>query len=315
MGRRKKGLKVDGWINFNKPIEMGSTDAVNFIRRTLNAQKAGHAGTLDPLASGVLPIALGEATKTIPYMQDTYKEYTFTVQWGVQTNTDDLEGEILHESDKTPSEEDIKAFLSKYIGDVEQTPPQFSAIKINGERAYNMARGGETVDIPSRLVYIEELEIIKHDLDARQTGFRLLCGKGTYVRAIARDLGQDLGCYGHVIVLTRTQVGEFSIKDTISLDFLKEMNDNTATDGFLLPVETALDDIPALSVTQQEASQLRQGRALTFVSRSDSERLTTIGVNLAKQEEMTALAMFGGQALGLMTIKGVTVQPSRLFNL
>lgn len=315
MGRSKKGLKIDGWINFNKPIEMGSTDAVNIIRRTLNAQKAGHAGTLDPLATGVLPIALGEATKTIPHIQDTYKTYEFTVQWGAQTNTDDLEGEVVHISDKTPSEEDVKSLLHNYIGDVEQTPPQFSAIKIDGKRAYNMARSGETVDIPPRLVYIEELKILSHNIELRQTSFLMLCGKGTYVRAIARDLGQDLECYGHVIVLTRTQVGGFHIKDTISLDFLKEIEDNTATDSFLLPVETALDDIPALSVTQQEASQLRQGRALTFVSRSDSERLTVIGVNFATQEEVTALATFDGQALGLMTIKGVTVQPSRLFNL
>ncbi|MGB1076772.1 MAG: tRNA pseudouridine(55) synthase TruB, partial [Bdellovibrionales bacterium] len=206
MGRRKKGLKINGWINLNKPLELGSTSAVNTVRRSLNAQKAGHAGTLDPLATGVLPIALGEATKTIPYIQDTLKTYEFTIQWGAATNTDDLEGDVIAQSDITPSQDDIEALLPNYTGDIEQTPPQFSAIKINGERAYDIARDGEDVDIPSRPVYIESLEVLSHDQSSRQTTLRMVCGKGTYVRSLARDLGEYLGCFGHICVLTRTKV-------------------------------------------------------------------------------------------------------------
>ncbi len=315
MGRRKKGLKIDGWINLCKPLEMGSTSAVNIVRRSFNAQKAGHAGTLDPLATGVLPIALGEGTKTIPYIQDSHKTYEFTVQWGAQTNTDDLEGDVIAQSDIAPSEQDIVAHLSKYIGVITQTPPQFSAIRINGERAYDIARDGETVDMPSRQVEIDNLELIKHDHDLRQSQFRMECGKGTYVRSIARDLGLDLSCYGHVIVLTRTKVGCFSIEDTISLDILNEMDDNTAIDGLLLPVETALDDIPALSLNQQEASRLKNGQTLTFVSRPDAERLTSVGINLAVEDERPALALHDDVPLGIVMVKGVTIKPSRLFNL
>jgi len=315
MGRRKKGVKVDGWINLNKPVGVGSTEAVNAVRRGLNAQKAGHAGTLDPLASGVLPIALGEATKTIPYIQDELKTYEFTVQWGQQTSTDDMEGDVIESSDVIPSQQSVEALLPRFVGSIEQIPPQFSAIKINGERAYDIARGGGDVDIPPRLVHIESLVLLDHDEAQNQTSFRMRCGKGTYVRSLARDWGVELGCYGHICVLTRTEVGSFSIEETISLDVFEKIEDKTATGGFMLPVEAVLDDIPALSVTQQEASQLKNGQALTFVRRSDAERLTAIGVNLATQEEMTALAFFDDQALGLMTIKGVTVKPSRLFNL
>ena len=315
MARRKKGLKIDGWINLKKPLGVTSTSAVNIVRRAFKAQKAGHAGTLDPLASGVLPIALGEATKTIPYIQDAYKIYEFTSQWGAQTTTDDMEGEIVSSSELAPTQNEIELLLSKYIGDVQQTPPKFSAIRINGERAYDMARDGQDVEIPSRPVYIESLEIIGHDAEKKQTSFKMKCGKGTYVRSIARDLGLDLGCFGHVCVLTRTQVGCFSMEETISLDIFKEMDDNTATDGILLPVETVLDDIPALSLTQQEASRLMNGQMLTFVTRPDTERLLTLGIDFKSKEDVVALALLEEKALGLVTIKGVTIKPSRLFNL
>ncbi len=315
MARRKKGLKINGWINLNKPKNVNSTHAVNCVRRTLNAQKAGHAGTLDPLASGVLPIALGEATKTIPFIQDSLKTYVFTVQWGIQTSTDDQEGEAISSSDLTPNKEDIISLLPRYTGNIEQIPPQFSAIKINGERAYDIARDGKHVDLPPRPVTIETLEITEHNEQTRQTSFQMLCGKGTYVRSLARDMGQDLECYGHICALSRTNVGCFSLDSTISLDFFEEMDDKSATDDFLLPVESVLDDIPALSLTQQEASQLKNGQRLTFVSRPDTERLTSIGIDLKSKDFTPALALFEDTALGLVTIKGVTIQPSRLFNL
>ena len=187
MARRKKGIPIHGWINVNKPVGVTSTQVVGKVRRALNAQKVGHGGTLDPLASGVLPIALGEATKTVNFIQDAMKTYHFTVTWGEQRSTDDAEGDVLDSSDKRPSQEDIESILSSFIGDIEQTPPQFSAVKVDGERAYDIARDGDHADIKSRQVYIESLGILNHEGD--KTEFQCFCGKGTYVRSLARDMG------------------------------------------------------------------------------------------------------------------------------
>lgn len=327
MARRKKGDPVSGWVNLDKPLELGSTQAVGKIRRLLNAQKAGHAGTLDPLASGILPIALGEATKTIPYIQDALKTYEFTVTWGAQTTTDDLEGEIIATSDKRPTNEEIEAILPQFLGDIEQVPPQFSAVKIDGKRAYDIARAGDTAAIQPRFVYIDSIQII--EASSRQksgsgatnspipafagmTTFRMTCGKGTYVRALARDMAIALGTVGHVSALRRTAVGPFTEKNSISLAKLEEMSDIAARVAELLPLETALDDIPALAIKADETAKLRSGQALSFISRPDFERLSKAG--LGNKETVTALALFDDRAVALVEVKGPNIKPVRVLN-
>ena len=312
MARRKKGNPISGWINLHKPVGMTSNQALGKVKWLLKPQKAGHAGTLDPLASGVLPIALGEATKTVPYIQDSMKTYRFTVTWGEQRSTDDAEGDAIATSDARPERAAIEALLPHFIGDVEQTPPQFSAIKINGERAYDLARDGETVEIASRLVYIETLEIIDHSSDA--TTFECYCGKGTYVRSIARDLGQKLGCFGYISMLERTAVGGMTLDNAISLDFLENLGDNAPNESdYLMPLTTALDDIPVLALKDEEAARLKNGNALLFVSRPDQERLAHIGLDGNNQGEI-ALATYDGKALAMLTLDGPEVKPVRIFN-
>lgn len=308
MGRRKKGQKINGWINFYKPLEMTSTQAVGKVRWLFDAQKAGHAGTLDPLAEGVLPIALGEATKTIPYIQDALKIYEFTATWGEQRSTDDREGEVIACSDTRPTKDQIIAALPAYIGDIEQTPPKFSAIKINGERAYDLAREGAEVELKSRPVYIESLEL----LEARENeaDFIMTCGKGTYVRSIARDLAQDLGTVGYISALKRTKVGPFTQERAIFLDKLEELRDKDALNEALLPLETALDDILALAIKDEEVAKLRNGQALSFVSKPDFDRLSKAGLDTRDQ----ALTMFQGRAVAIVEIKGAEVRPVRVFN-
>jgi tRNA pseudouridine55 synthase len=232
---RIEKFDIDGWIAFDKPLGMTSTQAVATIRRIFKAKKGGHAGTLDPLATGVLPIALGEGTKTVPYvLEDGAKSYRFTVSWGQQTSTDDKEGEAIFVSDTRPQEAAVKALLPQFIGKIQQVPPQFSAIKINGERAYDLARQGESVDIATREVDIQELRLVEHD-DESST-FETLCGKGTYVRAIARDMGQILGCYGHISALRRTRVGPF--------------------------LEAGLEELPEVLVNGEMAQRLYRGQSV-----------------------------------------------------
>lgn len=308
MGRRRKGDKVDGWVNFDKPLEMTSTQGVGKIRWLNNAQKAGHAGTLDPLATGVLPIALGEATKTIPFIQDAMKTYSFTITWGEQRSTDDREGEVIATSDHRPARADIEKALDKYIGYVQQTPPKFSAIKIDGQRAYDLARGGEDVQLKSREVYIESLELLETRED--EADLRMICGKGTYVRALARDLAEDLGTKGYISGLRRDAVGCFTLETSISLDKLEELRDSARLNEALLPLQTALDDIPALALKEQEIAPLKNGQALSFVSKPDFDRLEKCGI--AKEEQ--ALATFQGQAIALIEVDGAQVKPVRVFN-
>lgn len=312
MARRKKGNPINGWINLHKPVGMTSNQALGKVKWLLKPQKAGHAGTLDPLASGVLPIALGEATKTVPYIQDAMKTYRFTVTWGEQRATDDAEGEIIAQSDARPTREAIDALLPQFIGDIEQTPPQFSAIKINGERAYDLARDGETVEIAARPVYIEALEIINHSPDA--TAFECFCGKGTYVRSIARDLGRKLGCFGYISLLERTAVGGMTLDNAISLDFFENLGDNPPNEcDYLMPLTTALDDIPVLALKDEEAARLKNGNALLFVSRPDQDRLARIGLDGNNQGEI-ALATCDGKALAMLSLDGPEVKPVRIFN-
>ncbi len=322
MGQRnKRGDKVDGWINLDKPVGITSTQAIGKIRRILNAQKVGHAGTLDPLASGVLPIALGEATKTIPYVQDSLKTYEFTVTWGEQRSTDDSEGEVIASSDVRPDAEALQAALPAFIGEIEQIPPKFSAIKIDGQRAYDLARDGRDVEMKSRVVFVESLCICYpesfalKDLDSsaqalqNDTHFRMTCGKGTYVRSLARDLALKLGTFGYVSALRRTAVGGFSVNNAISLEKLEQMGNSAAVIEALQPVQVVLDDIPALAIKQGEIADLKNGQALSFISRPDFQRLSDL------DHKGEAVAVYQNRAIAIVEIDGPSVKPVRVFNL
>ena len=306
---RKNGRALTGFINLDKPYEMGSTQALGALKRILNPKKAGHAGTLDPLATGILPIALGDATKLVNFVQDKLKTYEFTVKWGERRDTDDAEGEVIATSDVRPTIEQIKAALPSFLGEVEQIPPKYSAIKINGERAYDLARDGVDVDIKSRMIYIKTLEIISAD-DETLT-LKCVCGKGTYVRAIARDLAHKLGTEGYITELRRTAVGPFLQKDAVSLDFLEQMEDKTDLESVLYPLETVLDDIPALALTEAEANKLRNGNALAFVARPDYERLIMSGIDT--EEGDMAAAIYNNQLVALVNVTGPRIEPTRVF--
>lgn len=312
MGRSKKGDIVNGWIALDKPVGITSTQAVGKVRRHLNARKIGHGGTLDPLASGILPIALGEATKTIPYIQDHMKTYRFTAQWGEQRSTDDLEGDVIATSDKRPTQAEIQAVLPRFTGDILQTPPQFSAIKIDGERAYDIARDGGEVDLKPRPVYIETFDLIEYSPD--NAVFEVYCGKGTYIRSLARDMALALGTVGFVADLRRLDVGPLGPENAISLDSLLNLDHSAALETALLPVETVLDGIPALELNQQEAARLKNGQSLSFISRPDAERLQRAGVVL-EDGPQTALATCNGLPVALVDIEGVDIHPVRVLNL
>ena len=258
-GDRPKKRDVNGWIILDKGVGMTSTHAVAAVKRALSARKAGHAGTLDPLASGILPIALGEATKTVPFIMDGRKSYVFTVAWGVETNTDDAEGEVVARTEGLPSPAEIEALLPRFTGSIQQVPPRFSAIKIQGERAYDLARDGEVVELQPRVVEIDRLALVRHE--GNRSVIEADCGKGTYVRAIARDLGRALGCLGHIAALRRTRVGPFSDADAVSVD-------HVATDpAALRPVETALSDIPSIAVSRDMAGRLMRGQSIILRGR------------------------------------------------
>jgi tRNA pseudouridine55 synthase len=329
MARKKKGNKVDGWVNLHKPVGLTSTQALTIVKRALDAQKAGHAGTLDPLASGILPIALGEATKTVPYVQDSIKTYNFTVTWGEQRSTDDAEGEVIATSGKRPTREDIESLLPAFHGDIEQIPPQFSAVKVDGNRAYDLARDGEQVELKPRQVYIESLEIVEAPLiqtspdnpplplkEGRhdQTAFRCICGKGTYVRSLARDMGLKLGCFGYISRLERASVGPFTLENAISLDIFRQNDDKPSPEQVLLPLQTALDDIPVLALREQEAARLKNGNVLVFLSKPDLERMSQAGIEWGNGNIVTALATFGKKAIAIVEIEGPELHPIRIFN-
>ena len=315
MARRKKGNIVNGWINLDKPYDFGSTDVVNRVRRLLNAQKAGHGGTLDPLATGILPIALGEATKMIPYCQDQLKTYDFRVNWGEARDTDDAEGDVIATSDVKPSKEAIEAILNHYIGDIIQTPPKFSAIKINGQRAYDLAREGKDVEIKPREVYVQNLELKTAEAD--YADFTCRCGKGTYIRSLGRDMAEELGTCGYISELRRISVGPMTTDNAISLAKLEEILDSASPEDImgdvLLPVETVLDDISVLAISEQEAVRLKNGQRLSFVSRHDVDRLHQAGFDL--DHCSIALAVYNDKAIAMVTVDGADISPSRVFNL
>jgi len=309
MARRKKGDVVNGWVCLDKPFELGSTDAVSKVRRLFNAQKAGHAGTLDPLASGILPIALGEATKTVPFMMEAQKVYRFSIEWGISTDSVDREGEIIARSDVRPSAEAVRAVLPTFVGEIDQTPPRFSAIKVDGQRAYDLARDGVAFELESRRVTIHEAEVTDAP-DADHVEITMRTGKGVYVRSLARDLAVMLGAEGHVSALRRELVGPFSVDNAVTLDFLTDLVHRDAAFEGLLPVATALDDIPELAITDQDAFSLRQGRPIVLLPR----QVETLKSRLS--DGSRTVSAFQGQTLvALGQLRAGRLEPDRVFNL
>jgi tRNA pseudouridine55 synthase len=297
---------IHGWIALDKPEGLGSTQALAKVKWLFNAAKAGHGGTLDPLASGLLPIALGEATKTVSWAMEGRKTYRVLVRWGEARTTDDREGEISALSDRRPSHVDIDTALLRFEGEILQIPPKFSAIKVEGERAYDLARAGEAVDLSPRRVFIEKIELLGLP-DADHAEFSVTCGKGTYIRSLARDLAEALGTVGHVARLRRTAVGPFGEKDMISLEKLEELRHKApggnAMEGVLRPIETVLDGIPALAVKDAEAQRLRQGQKVLLRGAS------------APIAQDAVLVMWGRRPLGICSIEKGALTPKRLFNL
>ena len=306
MARTRKGDPVHGWVILDKPVGTTSTRAVARVKRLFNAQKAGHAGTLDPLASGLLPIALGEATKVASFAMDGTKVYRFTVRWGEETDTDDREGRTVETSDHRPSRSEIEALLPDYVGVIMQTPPLYSAIKVGGERAYKLARGGDTVALEAREVEIRRIGLIDMP-DRDHAVLEAECGKGTYVRALARDFGRDLGCFGHVGALRRTRVGGFYEDDMISLDKLESLSHIAAgsepMEHLLRPVETALDDIPALAVSRADATRMKRGQSVIMRGRD------------APILHGTVFVESHGNPVALAEVKQGELHPRRVFNM
>jgi tRNA pseudouridine55 synthase len=306
MGRRRKGDAVSGWINLDKPRGLGSTSAVGRVRRAFNAQKAGHAGTLDPLADGILPIALGEATKTVAFLMGADKTYRFTVRWGVETATFDEEGAVTATSDVRPTRDAIESALGLFVGEIDQIPPAYSAVKVGGERAYDLAREGIAVDLAPRKVTIHDARLIATP-DADHAVVEIDCGKGTYVRALVRDLATALGTRAHVGQLRRTRVGPFGEATAIALDSLEDLCHRGAPLEALLPVETALDDIPELAVTAEDAFRLTQGRSIVLLPRQVE--------TLRAQRTRTVSARHGGKIVALCEMRAGRLDPTRVFHL
>ncbi|WP_118135406.1 tRNA pseudouridine(55) synthase TruB [Oceanicella sp. SM1341] len=297
MARGKKGRPVDGWLVVDKPAGITSSAVVNKARWAFGARKAGHAGTLDPAATGVLAIAFGEATKTVPYITDAMKAYRFTVTWGAATNTDDAEGEVIETTDARPSEAEVRAALPAFIGDIEQVPPQFSAVKVDGERAYALARAGDALELAARPLFVESLELVEATADAAV--LEMVCGKGGYVRSIARDLGRSLGCLGHVKELRRIWSGPFEASDGIRFELLDELAKSPELDRHLLPLETGLAELPELRCTPEGAARLRNGNP---------------GMVLASDIEYgeEAWASHEGRAVAIGVYKAGELHPSRV---
>lgn len=306
MARRRKGQSINGWLILDKPQGLTSTRAVGRVRHLFDASKAGHAGTLDPLATGILPLALGEATKTVPFVVDGRKAYRFTVRFGAETDTDDAEGKAVETSGQRPSRAEIEAALPRFTGDISQIPPRYSAIKVGGARAYDLAREEEDFELAPRTVTIDRLELTDHP-DEDHCVIEAECGKGTYVRAIARDLGRMLGCLGHVEVLRRTRVGGFTEADTVTLAEVEEAaaseEGKEALLSLLRPVETALKDIPTLSLSSADAARLRQGQSVLLRGRD------------APIMGGTVYAVSRGALVALGEVSQGEFRPKRIFNL
>jgi tRNA pseudouridine55 synthase len=312
MSRRKKGNPVHGWVVVDKPQGVTSTQVVAIVRHVFDARKAGHAGTLDPMATGVLAIALGEATKTVPYAMDAEKTYVFTARWGEARDSDDAEGAVTGTSDRRPGRQDIEAILPRFTGLLSQTPPAYSAVKVDGERAYDLARDGESVALEPRTVFVRSVRLIEIP-DSDHAMFEMHCGKGTYVRAWVRDAGLALGCLGHVSALRRTRVGAFRADQSTPLETLKGFMHSPAAFEHLRPLSTALDGIPALAVTGPDAVRLRSGnpiliRPTTFARISE-------GVADDDLQGLTVFCSTGeGEPVALVAFEAGELRPFRVFN-
>lgn len=300
MARTKKGRAVSGWLIVDKPAGITSTAVVNKVKWAMDAQKAGHAGTLDPAATGVLAIALGEATKTVPYITDALKCYRFRVRLGAATTTDDAEGSVIATSDLRPTDAEIESALAAFRGDIQQVPPQFSAVKVEGERAYDLAREGEAMDLAARPLWVERLDIVARP-DADHVDLKMVCGKGGYVRSIARDLGQALGCLGHVAWLRREWSGPFTAAEGISLEQIDALAKTAALDAWLKPLELGLADLPELPCTPEGAARLKNGNPGMVLASS-------VGYG----DE--AWASYQGRAIAVGIYKAGELHPSRVFN-
>ena len=308
MPRRKKGNPISGWLVIDKPTGMGSTDVVRMAKRVLKPQKVGHAGTLDPFATGILPLAFGEATKTIPFAMDATKYYDVTIQFGQETDTLDPEGDIVREGEPLPTKEVLKTVLRNFIGEIEQTPPAFSAVKIDGKRAYDLARAGEEVELKSRPVSIHAIELINHDEESGVATLSVTCGKGTYIRSLARDIAYALDTCATVTALRRTKVGAFSLDAAISLEKLESLGHVPRAESDLLDLATVLDDIPALAVTPQIRDRFRQGqpvRAADLRAEEATNRPVPEALMLIRSE---------GRAVALAERRQDLVWPVRVFN-
>ena len=303
--RRRKGEKIDGWLVLDKPLGLSSAAAVARVKRLFGAAKAGHAGTLDPLATGVLPVALGEATKTVRFVMDGAKTYRFTVRWGEARATDDAEGEVTGTSAARPSEAAIAAMLPRFTGEIAQVPPVYSALKLGGRPAYARARAGETPALAARRVRVDRF-VLEACPDPDHARFTVQCGKGVYIRSLARDLAQALGTLGHVAELRRTAVGKFGEALAIPLDLLDALGHSAARFGYLRPVETALDDIPALAVTDSDCRRLRQGQKVEI---SRTAEPPTVGLGGLVR------ATHAGRVVALARVDGDSLKPVRVLNL
>ena len=303
--QKKIRRDVSGWVILDKPVGMTSTHAVAIAKRLFNAKKAGHAGTLDPLASGLLPLAFGEATKTVPFVMDGEKGYRFTVKWGEETDSDDSDGQVVRTSADRPSQDAIEDILPTFLGEISQVPPKFSALKIDGERAYDLARDGEEVNLSARNVFIKALRLIESDEDS--ASFEAECGKGTYVRAIARDMGRMLGCLGHVIALRRTQVGPFRESEALAIEDLRAAGEQGADSpelaDCLLPVETALSDLSEVQVDERAAARLLNGQPVILRGRDAPLNMGVVYVTS------------GGRLIALAEAERGQLLPKRAFHL
>ncbi|HEY4115586.1 MAG TPA: tRNA pseudouridine(55) synthase TruB [Rhizomicrobium sp.] len=313
MSRRRKGNAVHGWIVVDKPEGVTSTQVVAIVRRVFDAQKAGHAGTLDPMATGVLAVALGEATKTVPFAMDSEKEYRFTACWGEARDSDDAEGRVTATSDVRPSREAIEAALPRFLGEIVQVPPAYSAIKVQGERAYDLARDGEVVTLEPRIVSVHSARLVEQP-DPDHAVFEMRCGKGTYVRAWVRDLALALGTLGHVSELRRTSIGGFHEKNAVPLETLKGFVHSPAAFEHLRPISTALDGIPALAVTGPDAVRLRSGNPILM----RANLFARIADATSQSDDLQGLTVFlstgDGEPVALAALESGELRPFRVFN-
>ncbi|MHA7858675.1 MAG: tRNA pseudouridine(55) synthase TruB [Henriciella sp.] len=310
--RKRKGEPVHGWLAVDKPVDVTSTQVVGILKRLYNAQKAGHGGTLDPLADGILPIAFGEATKTAQWAMDCDKEYVFTIEWGSSTASQDKEGDVIATSDIRPTREQIEAALPDFVGDIQQVPPKYSAIKVQGERAYDLARDGEAFEIPSRQVTVYEAELVEM-ADTDHATLRVVSGKGFYVRAMARDLATALGAEGHVSALRRTRVGALDEPASIKLSDLEALSeDKDALAATLKPLETILDDVPKIEIDRGDADALKLGREVVLLPHIVEQWRAEADLD---SDDRLALAMTDKQAVALGEVRAGRFQPRKVFQL